>query len=260
MQVQHMVVEGKNVYIVENHAWAIAAWAEVRRDAIIAPLLISFDCHTDTFPAFTKYSVDIDGDFHTMKAKAIREDERKKIDFRLPSSVIEAAQKLANEEQIDAAIQSDILRCAFIVQYSDSGDETVPGDRIFIVPAGCAVDCSKLPHDDSCNRIHYDQAIESSYLKGKYRIIRKMAASISIHDVFETVYILDIDLDYFRTMKAINPDNASLFHMLIRCAKAITIATETDYVEMCKIDEDEPITSDRLLAILLDHIHYALSN
>jgi len=57
-----------------------------------------------------------------------------------------------------------------------------------------------------------------------------MAASAEIEDIKSIPYVLDIDLDYFRTIKSLTPDDPSAFHDLIRRAVAITIATEPDYV------------------------------
>ncbi len=64
-------------------------------------------------------------------------------------------------------------------------------------------------------------------------------------------YILDIDLDFFRTAKSVNPNKKEIFYDLIRQAKIITIAMEPDYIE-------EGITADYLLSKILYHIEEAM--
>ena len=64
-------------------------------------------------------------------------------------------------------------------------------------------------------------------------------------------YILDIDLDFFRTAKSVNPNNKEVFYHLIRQSKIITIATEPGYIE-------KGITADYLLNKILYHIEEAM--
>lgn len=45
-------IKGKNVYVVDDHHKALAAWALVRRSMADAPNLITIDHHTDTYEAF----------------------------------------------------------------------------------------------------------------------------------------------------------------------------------------------------------------
>ncbi|MBP8275728.1 MAG: UPF0489 family protein [Propionivibrio sp.] len=45
-------VKGKDIYVVDDHHKALAAWALVRRSLNAAPNLITIDHHTDTHEAF----------------------------------------------------------------------------------------------------------------------------------------------------------------------------------------------------------------
>lgn len=49
---EHRSVKGKDVWIVDDHHKALAAWALVRRGMGMAPNLITIDHHTDTYEAF----------------------------------------------------------------------------------------------------------------------------------------------------------------------------------------------------------------
>lgn len=69
-------------------------------------------------------------------------------------------------------------------------------------------------------------------------------------------YILDVDLDYFQTRKSIEPEDARTFYRLIRESGIITVALEPACVESGRL-EGETITSDFLLARLLEHIEKA---
>ena len=75
---------------------------------------------------------------------------------------------------------------------------------------------------------------------------------------FTQDYILDIDLDYFHTLKSIQPDNCDTIYSLIRNAKIITIAKEPICVDNLKYG-NEQINSELLLDALLNHIEQALS-
>jgi hypothetical protein len=65
-----------------------------------------------------------------------------------------------------------------------------------------------------------------------------MAQSANIDSIVEGPYVLDLDLDYFRTLKSLSPDDSVVFYRLIRNAVGITIATGANYVKQTRLDED----------------------
>lgn len=69
----------------------------------------------------------------------------------------------------------------------------------------------------------------------------------------QTAYISDIDLDVFRTRRAVMPDDPRPFRRLIAGAKAITIARDRGWVERLWLG-DEEIARSELGALVLDHI------
>lgn len=275
----------KPVYVVENHAHALAAWADIRRWCGIAPVVITLDHHTDTRGAFQAYAYKQCGESRRGECSRVTEQCLAELDFHSPESVALAISKLSNDEQIDTAIQAGVINAAFVISYRSSGtcsreisefydDYPVPGftatrpqrpytydvpsNRIFEVDDGCAVGCVKTIHDDDCTRPHADQAIETCYLTEKLSIIHEMSQAIGIHDIWGHPYILDIDLDYFMTAKSIHPADPTLFYRLLESSIAVTIATEPSYVSLCRL-RGEKITAKSLLRDLFDHITHALS-
>jgi hypothetical protein len=277
------------VFVVNEHNQVIEAWAVIRGRSEKSPVLISLDHHTDCHEAFLRW-VYKDRNFginpnRDMVNKAMLA-ECSKIDWKNPSSVRNAAERLKNDEHIDAAIKADIIDHAYIINYQDSngsysqerifwefknrdvpyilrnsppvglGSYSLPKSKMFIIPDGCLENCLKNPHDDECLRLRSDQAIESEYLGAKFEMLNAMAKGAGIDDIFTVPYILDIDLDYFHTAKSIQPVDPSVFYKMIRGAVAMTIALEPSYVLNGRL-EGESIDSDWLLDQLTNHIHSA---
>ena len=112
-----------------------------------------------------------------------------------------------------------------------------------------------MPHDDDCLKPSADQAIESVMLEQLIKTANNMACAAEIEDVTGVSYVLDIDLDYFRTKDALSPKDATIFHGLIRNAVAVTIATEPKFVLMERLDS---VTSNYSLEKIIQHIAVAL--
>ena len=278
-------IAGKNVSIVPSHEQALVAWADTRRRLDHAPLLLSFDHHTDTHRAFCCFAVNTLDDDDRERMEALIGDLVAEVDFRRPETVLRAVEKLRHDEQIDAAIRCNIVDVAFILTYQGSGTPSreqisyhqdwplallenrtyperpftydIPRNRVFEIDTGCYAGCRKQTHDDDCIRPLSDQAIESRYLQGRMTVADEMCRSAGLGTLIENPYILDVDLDYLRTAKSVVPKNASLFYRLIRQAIAITIATSPSCVEICRLPGEE-VTADYLLSKVEQHIARAL--
>ncbi|MCM1430722.1 MAG: hypothetical protein NC124_19915 [Clostridium sp.] len=73
----------------------------------------------------------------------------------------------------------------------------------------------------------------------KMIILSRMCPNIiSAEGEIKCDYILDIDLDYFHTMKSIDPSTKKIFSQLVKSAKAITIAKEPVCVEIVEKREN----------------------
>lgn len=288
-QFLHHRINGKDVFVVEDHHRALAAWACVRRGAEQAPNLITIDHHTDTHEAFLGYAWMEESEGRVEDAGALRDELIKRIDWRDDQSVLDAIGKLRHDEHISAATLSGTLGHAFCIQLSDSGGTqsaeqiaydsdraarwlapsalpipappmTYPAspDRIYVISHNCFVGCAAMPHNDECRILQSNEIIETAYLNDQLVRGSEISKCVGLPDLEAAPYILDIDLDAFHTRKAIAPNDPTTFYRLIKNAVAITIATEKQCVEELWLDEEPAMSSDELLSALLDHIGRAL--
>lgn len=266
MSFEKISIEGKNIYIVQEHHHVLEAWAEYRKKVTSAPMMITLDHHTDTHRAFLQYS-------SNLRTLGYEDKKAKKlvslIDYKVDETVINAIEKLRNDEHIDAAIKSGIISKAFVISYDASFDNPKVYEesfsvqhhhesKIYTIGNICYVGCEKNRHNDDCIISHFNQAIESIFLDDKLKTIYKMCPDCIKGNLFDKEYILDIDLDYFHTCKSINPKDIKTFHKLIRNSKIITIALEPCFVEEWK-KYDKDIDCKSLKENLLEHIKNALS-
>lgn len=282
---------GKDVYVFESHNFALIPWAEISNSLTETPYLITLDYHTDTHHAFQSEAYhSANGDYEA--ARVIRTKLCGLIDKTKPHSVFDAAVRLRHDEHIHAAICAGIVSHSFSIQYMDSLGTTsreqearfermrndpaaifrgeipdaappfsynVPDDGMFVVPNGCAIGCPRAPHTDECIVPHANQALEDVFLQDKLDCIQLMSCTSGLGTLQERPYILDIDLDYFRTRRAAQPLTTSVFYQLIQHAAAITIARESLCVEMLRLP-GEDISSEELQSQVLSHVQKAMSH
>lgn len=184
-------IRGNRVFIVDDHHKAFAAWAVVRRGLADAPLLISFDHHTDTMEAYgnasaVKHPQDDDA------REALQAELQAKLGSRADEEVLSSVAKLKHDEHIDAAAICGILRASFSIQLDDMGGWPVadehngqlgdaepkfegapetgltyepPEHNVFVVGHECFVGCEAMPHTDACLPRHFSEIIESAYVE-----------------------------------------------------------------------------------------------
>ena len=284
---KHQDVCGKDVYIVDDHHYALAPWALIRRRLGRAPNLITIDHHTDVHEAFLGHAhletYENGGD-----AWALARDLVNRIDWQDDQSLLWAVEHLRHDEHVDAATLSGILNYAFCIQLSDHGGNPSieqqkydadrqtrwpqppklppphrpmtyedPANHIFVISHDCAIGCSRMPHNDDCVVEHGNMVIESIYLNDQLARGAEMSRCVGIDHLESQPYILDIDLDAFHSRQAIEPADRTTFYRLIRNAVAITVATEAECVNELKFD-GEAIDADFLLARLVEHIKAAV--
>ncbi len=252
-------ISGKAVYVVDDHHKALAAWATERRKLTSPPYLLTIDHHTDTDEAFRGHVCFAAYENHLVDENALAAKLIAAIDWSSDVSVSEAIGKLHHDEHIHAATKSDTLAASFSIQLSDQDGYVEPNeDGIYVVPHKCAVGCRKKVYDDECAVHHALEIIEARYLDDQLRRIGAIAVGLGLPNIECLPYILDVDLDAFHSIKAVNPDDASTFHRLIRGSLAITIATEAKCVEELWKDEKNEPSADQLLTAVIGHIRVAL--
>lgn len=287
----HHAIKGKDIYVVDDHHKALAAWVLVRRSLDTPPNLITIDHHTDTHEAFHGHAHWEAYEGRVEDQEAFRISLVVRIDWHSDDSIAEAIGHLLHDEHIDAATCSDVLGDAFCIQLSDpcgaslveqltfekSMSENWPNppavpksqrpmtyepaaNRIYVIPFDCFIGCQARPHNDECSVRQSDEIIEARYLDDQIARGSEISRCFGLPNLDAAPYVLDIDLDAFHTRRAINPEDPLTFYRLIKNAVAITIATEAECVKDEWIDEDDRMSSDELLNALLDHINTALES
>lgn len=285
----HFSIKGKDVFVVDDHHKALAAWALIRRQIEAAPNLITIDHHTDTYEAFLGFASLEFQEGREKDEEAFRLSQAAQIDWRNDDSLTRAIESLQHDEHIDAATFCGALGNAFCIQLSDSGGtqsveqlaftkdreqnwnspSALPKperpmtyqaepSRIYALSSDCFIGCQAKSHNDDCFARQSDQILESRYLDDQLQRGAEISRCIGLEHLEAKPYILDIDLDAFHSRRAINPEDASTFHRLIKNAVAITIATEAECVEEEWLDDNDQMTANELLAELLAHIDKAL--
>ncbi len=227
-------VNNKKIFICEEHHHVLYFWEKYKEST---PSLISFDHHTDTHLAFTNH----------LGNKPIENDPKQKgLIEKVKKVDLGVILKLKNDEHIDAAIKAGFLSKALI--YAEGSYYSDP-KRIYTINGNTDYENQPI----IINPVYidnYDNAIEDSTLKPEFnRFTYCLSESIWANN-----YILDIDLDFFKTCKSINPKNYSFFKQLINNCIAISIAKESKFVNAWKNEYDKNISVDYLLNKLMNII------
>lgn len=245
-------INNKKIGIEEEHHHVLKYWIYYTLESSSVPYLITLDHHIDTLSAFNKYgwfNIKKENDSSVKELQRVKQVVQKLIeDINLKD--LSFLQNLKHDEHIDFSIKKNIISKAFVISYSsepslrDMNNENI----YYIRRSSCYIGCNKTIHDDECTRKIYDTCIESGFLQD---------ALNNIPIEYKDNYILDIDLDYFHTIKSLDPKSKEVFYDLIKNAKLITIATECEWVNRTKLDEE--INSEYILDKLLEHIEIAIN-
>lgn len=282
----------KDVFTFDCHHIALIPWRAIAQNHEFNVQLLTLDHHTDTKIAFSSYASrqhngtgSVSRDF----IESIQHTEKSKLDRLNQSSIELALQHLRHDEHIDAAVSARILTNAYVISYSDCGhinsDQvlleckkresmdcierikigpiktlgpytyTQPKNKIVVLEKQYNYDW--LEEDsEGFDRPYLDSAIESHFIRERLDRIGEIGRSIGLPTLLERPYILDIDLDYFATTKAVHPSDPTEFHKLIRGACSITIAREPSCVADCRLD-GETIDASSLERTIKQHINDA---
>lgn len=186
-----------------------------------APRLVTLDHHTDTSAPFRAYLKQ-----HPQERAA---DLLAALRFADDASVATALTKLAHDEHVVTALRTDVLSSACVLAQNAMNTD-----------AACLAQHRIICHEVRDDQ--WDRVLESDVLD---EAIARFDALLG-EPLLDSAYILDIDLDYFKTFAAITPKDATTFRRLAQGARLITVATEPDFVRRCAVDAG--LNSDLLLA------------
>lgn len=207
--VERLSVAGKTVLIVEDHHHSLLPWAECHLQLGTAPHVLTLDHHTDTLPAFSHYD-----ETHPRpheKHFDWKNDPRAAIDSVLPD--------LRHDEHFDLAVRNGIISSATIFSHVNFSRNVHPAITIVHDPSP----------DESPDtlRQYYARALESDILESNLR-----RAPLPP----DRPFLLDIDLDYFKTEASVHPKDPRVFSGLVRRAYAVSICRERDWVRLLNLD------------------------
>jgi hypothetical protein len=245
MEYEEIIVGHKRVFICEEHHHVLKFWQQFKD---LKPYVLTLDHHTDLNLAYQHelYSRDKQSNYANKeeltayKSQLLRE---------VSEGNFEAIKKLKHDEHIDTAVKSGIVRKVLVHAkdsymsrpsnvYSINGDEDYAGQLIINNPR---------------NYQDPDLAINSKQLKDSFLLFDRCIP----REEWLGNFILDIDLDYFMTTKAIRPKDSTFFKMLIKKALVISIAKESHWVGVWQREHDVLLTVDYLLEELFKLIESA---
>jgi hypothetical protein len=231
-------LRGRPTSIFENHATAILPWAELKKDIKEDLYLITLDHHTDTNPSYLRSLFQQVGR-NLPLMEELRKERVDSINISSSESMLKALDGLYHDEHIDLSIRCGIFKRAFVIQHSHHS--LLPEwekQSMTVFPTEC--DLSVTSNDDRDR--YFDRALEDDFLTRQLHQL-PLAFSLKKHP-----YILDIDLDYFKTKKSLIPVQSECIKHLIDQASAITIAKESEWVQ--RLFCDDMINTDDMIDIL----------
>lgn len=209
-------IGNKKCYVFDEHHQVLMAWNDYFCGTKIAPVVITLDHHTDVLQAFN---------FQTLNNP----------DFQIPSnlSINKAIELLHHDEHIDYALQTGIINQSIIIAHTNSN---VPrNSKITLLTDNFLTD--DIPLNSPILYDYFSAALEDDFL------------SKFIKTPPNSPYILDIDLDYFKTYNSLTPKNYSIFRRLLKNAQLITISREEIWLNLLSF-EKPPINSDFVITQL----------
>ncbi len=233
--------------VVEHHHEVLPHWAACRRTQSSAPRLLTLDHHTDTSRPFRRH----------LRRQARAQNQRlsdaterhlsqqlvAQLDHSDPRTIEAAMETLGNDEHVVAAIGADIIRSAFVIAHNaaDTAQDIYLEHKII---------CRGVDEYQRAGRTRPqpDNVLEADFLDGRLRDFDNILKALDEPLLREAPFILDIDLDYFNTMRAVRPNTPDLIRTLSQEAVLVTVATEPEFVTHCAVEPG--VTWTRLLADL----------
>ena len=232
-------INGKRVFICEHHHHVIKFWSEFKERK---PYLLTFDHHTDLHRAFQ-------GELNriSLQTKFTSQDDWVKAQNKLLTKLIEnnfySIDELKHDEHIDAALKLGFINKALVYSYDSYRNKP---DRVYCI-SGDENYANQLVINNPRNYDDNDKVINSKELIYDFQLFQLYIPQ----EVWIDNFILDIDLDFFKTCKSIKPKDISFFKLLIEKSIAISIAKESVFVNSWKSEFDDKLSVEYLLDELI---------
>ena len=205
----HQQWSSKSVYIVEEHHHVLQPWFLEYHTHQYPLDILTLDHHTDVLTAFAHYQKNS----NDLLSKNFE-------------TITKAITQLRHDEHLDYAVRLGIVANSIVFSHVNYSQNVNPLIKI--------VNFQNLPEYPSTPELlvelseYYGCALESSYLQKCLN-----AASFKPSD---RSFILDIDLDYFKSNRSVHPQNSDIFRLLIEHCICITISMERDWVRLLNQD------------------------
>jgi hypothetical protein len=155
-------------------------------------------------------------------------------------TIEDAMETLGNDEHVVTAIGADIIRSAFVIAHkaADTTQDIYLEHKII---------CRGVDEYQCAGRVRPrpDNVLEADFLAKRLRDFDDILRALNEPLLRDAPFILDIDLDYFNTLRAVCPDSPELIRELAQEAMLLTVATEPKFVTHCAVEPG--VTWARLL-------------
>jgi hypothetical protein len=171
----------------------------------------------------------------------LRQKRIAQIDHTEPQSVVAALDGLYHDEHIDVAIRCGIFKSAYVIQHSHH--ELLPEWQEFdMVVWPTEIDIHSATESDLIN--YYDKVLEDDFLE---RQLQMLPSDFSLE---ANNYILDIDLDVFKTKRSLKPKSCEILKKMVDNSVGVTIAMESEWVQ--RLSKEDDLTAIYMLEQLVD--------
>lgn len=238
-------IAGKSIYVVENHHHVLVPWyKEHQQNPQKTLLTLTIDHHTDSLPAF-RY--EIQQQYPQYSAEDANIAEKKLALFYGKHFEQQAAQclnTLRHDEHISFALQNQWIKHAIIISHENFSIDVHPN---------ILIRCETPYSEDPMQQLpFYEKSLETDFLE---QHLNQLPANLKAI-IDSGNFILDIDLDYFKSCRSISPQNPTLFFHLIKTCHCITISMERTWVRLLNMDYEKK-DANYFLTQLIDLINQA---
>ncbi len=212
------------IAVVDEHHQVLCHWARLHRESGRRLAVLTLDHHTDVLPAY---------------------GSRPQAGFCFsPEGVELAVAALHHDEHLDWALRSGI--CASCTVIAHENFTPCAHDAMEVICDPGWPEAAEIFAGSERARRMAERVLEADFL-------RSQLARSRFWGTGDAMPVLDIDLDYFLTLRALDPADASVWMELVRNAALITVSRERDWVRILRLP-GENWDADGLLEQLLRRV------